>query len=69
MVQPVSLDRVAKIANFNPNQVVFSVSSEAHGQGWRFNGGDPDNVPVAFIVDKTIYVDRAHWPADRPLPK
>ncbi len=69
MVQPVSLDRVAKIANLNPNQIAFSASSEAHGQGWRFNGGDPDNVPVAFIVDKTIYVDRARWPTDRPLPK
>jgi hypothetical protein len=69
MVQPVSLDRVQKLAKVSPGQVKVSASAGDHANGWRFNGGDPEHVPIAFIVGKTVFVDPTRWPKDRPLPK
>jgi hypothetical protein len=56
----VNPDRVVKLNKLNTT-VFATISSQAHSDAWRMHGMDTP-APVAFMVDKHIYVDDSRWP-------
>jgi hypothetical protein len=70
--QAVSLERVQAIAQSGAGRISYSLDAARHRQAWQLLGGrhlDPDDdVPVAFLCEGIVYVDRSRWPSDRPLP-
>jgi hypothetical protein len=63
----VSPERVQKMAAAG-SEVYESSTSATHKQAWNALGRDGDG-PVAFMVDKQVYVDMSRWPKNIAPPK
>jgi hypothetical protein len=59
-------DRVVKLNKLNTT-VFATVSSQSHADAWRMHGMDTP-APVAYQVDKLIYVDDSRWPPNTEKP-
>jgi hypothetical protein len=64
--EPVSPQLAHRMAQ-EGRQVFASASSQAHAQGWAALGRNPPT-PVAYIVDRQVYVDLSRWPPNLPPP-
>jgi hypothetical protein len=60
-------ERVVKLNKLG-TKVFKSVSSQAHADAWNMHK-QPPPVPVAYQVDKFIYVDETRWPEKVEKPR